>query len=130
MDLTISRALLDEIRRAAAASPKAEICGLLLGEGSKVEAIRHCANVATDPRHSFEVDPVALIAAHRSARAGGPSPIGHYHSHPGGSAVPSARDASAAAPDSLWIIVGLNELSCWLAVGGGRFVPVPIVTTQ
>lgn len=130
MDLTISRALLDEIRRAAAASPNAEICGLLLGEGRKVEAIRHCANVASDPRGSFEVDPATLIATHRSARAGGPSLIGHFHSHPGGVATPSPRDASAAEPGSLWIIAGMDELACWLAVPGGRFVPVEITATQ
>jgi desampylase len=124
MDLTISRALLDEIRQAAAASPDAEICGLLLGQGSEVEAIRPCANVAPDPRDSFEIDPTALIAAHRAARAGGPALIGHYHSHPGGNAAPSARDRAAAQPGSYWIIVAAGEAGCWLAASDEHFVPI------
>jgi len=126
MDLTISRALLDEIRRAAVASPEAEICGLLLGQGSRVQAIRPCANAASDPRDSFEIDPAALIAAHRAARAGGPAVVGHYHSHPGGHAAPSARDEAAAQPGSYWIIVAGEEVGCWLAAAGGRFMPIDI----
>jgi proteasome lid subunit RPN8/RPN11 len=130
MELTISSPLLDEMLRAAAASPKAEICGLLLGKGAVVEAVRPCANVAADPRDSFEIDPVALIAAHRAARAGGPAPIGHYHSHPSGPATPSARDAAAARPGSFWIIIAGDELRCWFAAAGGRFDPVACVAPQ
>ena len=130
MDLTISRALLDEIRAAAMASPDAEICGLLLGREAMVEAIRPCANVAADPRDSFEIDPGALIAAHRAARAGGPVLIGHYHSHPGGDATPSARDAAAARPGSYWIIVASDDVGCWLAAADGCFVPIMVVATE
>lgn len=126
MDLTISRGLLGQMRQAAAASPGSEICGLLLGQGSVVEAIRPCANVARDPRNSFEVDPAALIAVHRAARRGGPTLIGHYHSHPSGDATPSARDAAAAQPGVYWIIVATGEVRCWLAAAGGHFVPVGI----
>lgn len=126
MELTISRALLDEIRQAAQASPDREICGLLLGRNSVVAAIRPCANVAADPLDSFEIDPVALIAAHRAARAGGMTPIGHYHSHPRGRAAPSRRDAAAAQPGSYWIIVAGGEVGCWFAASGGRFVAVAL----
>lgn len=126
MELTISSLHLDEMIRAASASPKAEICGLLLGQGAVVEAILSCTNIAADPRDSFEIDPVALIATHRAARAGGPALIGHYHSHPGGTATPSARDAAAAEPGSYWIIIAEEELGCWLAAAGGRFVPIGI----
>ncbi len=109
------------------ASPDAEICGLLLGRGRAVEAIRACRNVAADLRDSFEVDPVALIAAHRAARTGGPVMIGHYHSHPGGSAIPSARDAAMAEAGAYWIIATGSEARCWLAAAGGRFIPVAMV---
>lgn len=126
MLLTISTPLLDEILAAAAASADAEICGLLLGRGDVVEAIRPCANVADDPRDSFEIDPAVLIAAHRAGRAGGPAPVGHYHSHPRGDVTPSARDAAAAEPGSYWIIVAGGELGCWRARRGGRFDPVAI----
>jgi proteasome lid subunit RPN8/RPN11 len=76
--------------------------------------------------------PAALIAAHRAARAGGPALVGHYHSHPGGSPVPSARDAAAAEPGSYWIIAGSGALRAWYADGRpadgkGRFRAVTIV---
>lgn len=115
--------------RAAAASPDAEICGLLLGEGSVVETIVPCANVASDPRDSFEIDPVALIAAHRAAHRGGAALIGHYHSHPSGDATPSARDAAGAGAGSYWVIIGKGELRCWLAATDGHFVPITIIAS-
>lgn len=126
MELMISRAAIDEISRAAAASPDAEICGLLLGHGASVIEVRPCANVATDPRDSFEIDPAALIAAHRAARGGGPAPIGHYHSHPRGPARPSARDAAMAEPGSYWLIAGEGELRGWRAQADGGFDPVAL----
>lgn len=130
MLLTISRAAIDEILRAAAASPDAEICGLLVGRDAVVAEVRPCANVAADPADSFEIDPSALIAAHRAARAGGLAPIGHYHSHPRGPAVPSARDAAMAEPGSWWIIVGAGdggaEARGWRARRDGGFDPVTL----
>lgn len=139
MELRISRAALDEILSAAAASPDAEICGLLLGSasgwGAAVAEVRPCVNVAADPRDSFEVDPAALIAAHRAARGGGPALVGHYHSHPGGFPDPSARDAAAAEPGSYWIIAGGGGLRAWHAEGRqadgkGRFRAVTIVAAD
>ncbi|KKC24527.1 Mov34/MPN/PAD-1 family protein [Sphingomonas sp. SRS2] len=128
MELTISRALQKEIRQAAAVSPNLEICGLLLGRGRVVEAVLPCANVAPAPQDSFEIDPAALIAAHRAARAGGPAIIGHYHSHPRGLATPSARDAEAAEAGSCWIITAGDDLRGWFAAEAGRFVPMTIIS--
>ncbi|KRB85734.1 hypothetical protein ASE00_02865 [Sphingomonas sp. Root710] len=127
MDLTISRVLLDEMRRAAAASPDREICGLLLGRNRRIEGLLPCDNVAAMPEDSFEIDPVALIAAHRAARTGGPAVIGHYHSHPRGTATPSARDAEAAEPGSCWIIIAGNDVRGWFAAAAGRFDPMTLV---
>lgn len=127
MELRISRALIDEILHAAAATPDVEICGLLLGRDGAVTELLPCTNVAADPRDSFEIDPAALIAAHRSARNGGPALIGHYHSHPNGRADPSARDAAAAEPGSHWIIAGGGEARAWYMDGQGRFHAVAIV---
>ena len=99
-----------------AANSADEVCGLLLGEGSRIDAILPAANRAPDPARHFELDPVVLIAAHRSARDGGPSVIGHYHSHPSGSAVPSQTDAECAATDGqLWLIVAGGEARLWRA---------------
>ena len=63
--------------------------------------------------------PAALIAAHRAARVGGETVIGHYHSHPGGDPQPSACDAAAAAAGELWLVVANGEARLWRAVAGG-----------
>jgi proteasome lid subunit RPN8/RPN11 len=97
-----------------------EICGLLLGRPDEIEEARVAANVAVDPTRHFEVDPVMLIAAHKAARKGGPGLLGHYHSHPLGSAEPSATDAACAAVDgTLWLIVARGEMQLWRAAGEG-----------
>ncbi|ASY43132.1 MAG: Mov34/MPN/PAD-1 family protein [Pseudomonadota bacterium] len=119
MAIAISRTLLDQIQSIAAAD-RAEVCGLLFGTAERIAAIAPAANVAPDPARHFELDPAALIAAHRAARAGGPPIIGHYHSHPSGVAVPSATDTACAAPDgSLWLIVAAGEARLWVAQGDG-----------
>jgi proteasome lid subunit RPN8/RPN11 len=130
MSVIISRMLLDQIQ-AIAAADRAEVCGLLLGTAGRIEAIAPAANVAPDPARHFELDPVALIAAHRAARAGGTPIIGHYHSHPSGVAVPSATDAACATPDgSLWLIIGGGDAQLWVAQGDGaggvRFAPATL----
>nr|WP_235532789.1 M67 family metallopeptidase [Sphingomonas sp. Leaf412] len=110
-----------------------EVCGLLLGRGDRVMEVRACANVAADPARRFEIDPAALIAAHRAARGGGPRVIGHYHSHPSGDATPSPRDAADAVPDgSVWIVVAGDALTAWRATADGalhgRFVAIDVMT--
>ena len=103
-----------------AAADGDEICGLLLGTGDHVTQLVPCRNVASDPAVRFEIDPGALISAHRAARGGGEQVIGHYHSHPSGLAEPSARDAADAAPNGwLWIIATASEATAWRAVEGG-----------
>ncbi|WP_313809179.1 M67 family metallopeptidase [Sphingobium sp.] len=125
MKVRISRGILEQIMSEAAADGN-EVCGLLLGEGRRIRAIRPAANVAADPARHFELDPAVLIAAYRAARGGGARIIGHYHSHPGGVAVPSATDAACAMADgSLWLIVGGGAARLWVATGedeNARFV--------
>ena len=98
-----------------------EVCGLLLGEGERVVRVDRCTNVAAAPARRFEIDPAALIAAHRAARGGGLRVLGHYHSHPSGDAMPSPRDAADALPDgSVWLVVANGTMTAWRAVEGGR----------
>lgn len=100
-----------------------ECCGLLLGDrvAMRVERIVPAANVAADPEHCFEIDPIALLAAHKAARAGGPQIVGHYHSHPTGEAVPSATDAALAQGDGeVWLLAGRGgALRAWRALPDG-----------
>lgn len=119
MRLEISRSLHDRLLAEAAASPAQEVCGLLFGNGGRIDAAQACRNVAGDPARAFEIDPQALIAAHRAAREGGPAIIGCYHSHPGGPATPSLRDVEAAAGDgAVWLIFGQGQMTAWRSTVG------------
>ncbi|MEJ7935148.1 M67 family metallopeptidase [Sphingobium sp. AN558] len=118
MRVEISRLLL-EVIVSRAAEDSAEICGLLFGASTRIAGEQPTANVAANPARHFEIDPAALIAAHRAARFGGPVIIGHYHSHPGGLAMPSAVDTASARPDgSLWLIVAGGDARLWVARAG------------
>jgi proteasome lid subunit RPN8/RPN11 len=118
--VTIASDLVARILHEAAASPHAEVCGLLLGSPGAISAALSCRNVAADPARRFELDPATLFAAHRAARGGGPAIVGHYHSHPSGTAAPSPRDAAAAVADgSLWLIAAGGVVRGWRAVAAG-----------
>lgn len=132
--VTIASEIVRHIVKDAAASPGEEICGLLFGEGDAITGRLACRNVAADPARFFEIDPAALFAAHRAARSGRARIVGHYHSHPTGVPVPSARDAAQAVADgTLWLIVGGDQVRAWRAVAAGRiegrFDPVDLRPT-
>ncbi|WP_231739367.1 Mov34/MPN/PAD-1 family protein [Novosphingobium sp. FSW06-99] len=91
-----------------------EACGLLLGAHDRVITAQQAANLAADPARMFDIDPAALIAAHRAARAGGPQILGYFHSHPNGVAAPSPTDAAMAAHDGrIWAIIGAGTVTLW-----------------
>lgn len=99
-----------------------------------VASVLPCQNLAAEPASHFEIDPTALIAAHRAVRTGGLRILGHYHSHPSGDPVPSATDAANAPPDgAIWLIVARGEVRAWRAVRDGavhgRFDPVVLIET-
>lgn len=124
--LRISSALLAAILDHAAGDTEREVCGLLLGSPDEVTAIRPAANIGASPQDSFELDPATLIACHRAARAGGPAVIGHYHSHPRGSATPSARDAAAASGGEIWLIVAGGSAAAFRAEPDNTFRSVAL----
>ncbi|WP_371819676.1 Mov34/MPN/PAD-1 family protein [Erythrobacter sp. 3-20A1M] len=102
-----------------------ECCGLLLGHGDRIEEIRPAANVHREPATHFEIDPQALLDAHRAARDGGPQVLGYYHSHPTTLPEPSATDRARAAGDgSIWAIVGEGRVTWWRDEKDG-FAPLP-----
>lgn len=128
--------VLDAVRGAAAAAMPHECCGLLLSgdPGGAVDAVVTARNVADDPARRFEVDPAALLAAHRAWRGGGPAIVGCYHSHPSGPPSPSLADAAMADPAlPLWLICGGTDrtLRLWrIADHDGaraRFEPVDML---
>ncbi len=98
---------------------------MLLGSGGAIEQARPAANVAADRRRTFEIDPQALVEAHRAARAGGPAVIGYYHSHPTGPGEPSSADRAQAAHDgAVWAIAAPGGVAFWRDAEAG-FEPLP-----
>lgn len=130
MIVAVSRAVHDQIVAEARKFPDREVCGLLFGTNTCIDGAQATVNVAADPGTRFEIDPIALIAAHRAQRTGGPAIVGHYHSHPRGEASPSARDAADAAIGGLWMIVADDRVALFEAVADGplhgRFRRVPM----
>lgn len=106
MQVEVTSQALAAMRAAAAAAHPREACGLLLGEGAQITEARETANVHPSPETHFEIDPQALIDAHRAARASGLQVVGYFHSHPQGEAKPSATDRACAAGDGrVWAII-------------------------
>ncbi|WP_435203044.1 M67 family metallopeptidase [Qipengyuania sp. 902] len=106
-----------------------ECCGILLGEGERIDDILPAANVHPHPATHFEIDPQTLIDAHRAARAGDPQVVGYYHSHPNGRAEPSATDAAMTAGDGMvWAIIAAGRVAFWRS-GDAGFEALPYVTS-
>ena len=115
MDIEVTRDALTAMRAAAAAAHPLEACGLLLGDGARVITARETRNVHPNPARHFEIDPQALIDAHRAARGGNaPQVLGYFHSHPTGDPVPSATDRVGAAHDGrVWAIIAGHDVRFW-----------------
>ena len=112
------------LAEAARAHPR-ECCGILLGEGDTITAIAPAANVHASPETHFEIDPQALVDAHRDARSGGAKVLGYYHSHPNGLARPSATDEAMATGQRLiWAIIAAGRVTFWRE-GDARFAALP-----
>lgn len=120
--LVVTSGLMATLLAEAATAGSLECCGLLLGEagGPAFRIVRAVpvANVATEPTHRFEIDPVVLLQAHKTARTGGAPLIGYYHSHPNGRAEPSPDDQDMATGDGrIWAIIacgaGTGSVSFW-----------------
>ncbi len=117
--ITVTRTVIATILVEAARAHPDEACGLLLGAPAIAQAIS-TANVHPSPRTHFEIDPLALIAAHKAERSGGPLLAGYWHSHPSGPPEPSATDRAMAAGDGrVWAIAGEGRVAFWRDLAGG-----------
>jgi predicted GIY-YIG superfamily endonuclease/proteasome lid subunit RPN8/RPN11 len=118
--LEVSETVLAAMTTQAAVAHPLEACGILFGSAQGIAHALPCANVHPDPARRFEIDPAALIAAHKAARAGGPAVAGYYHSHPSGRAEPSTTDCTCAAADGMvWAIVAGRAVGFWRDSPGG-----------
>ena len=125
MTLEVSSDVLDALLREAAEAHPRECCGILLGGGAAITASRAARNVHPTPETHFEIEPQALVDAHRAARQGGPQVIGYYHSHPNGLARPSDTDrAMASGEGAIWAIIAAGRVTFWRE-GDARFAALP-----
>ena len=113
MRLCLSKAFFEQICQHAVSTFPAEACGLLSGkvvEGDyHVTAIWPATNVLQDQLGRFELDPACRLRVEKTCRAVGDRVIGHWHSHPGAPAEPSATDRQHAfEPDMVWLIVATD----------------------
>jgi desampylase len=116
--VTVPPRVLAGLRRHAAAARPAECCGALIGSiGRECTEIRSLIPVPNSAlRHDrYLMDAGAVLRIERQAAATGLHVVGFYHSHPFGSAVPSAADLELACPGYLYLIVGgpPGDVRCW-----------------
>ena len=112
--ITIASDILESLLGEASRAHPHECCGIMLGRDGRIDAIQPAINVHPDPATHFEVDPRALVDAHRAERGGGPAIAGFYHSHPNGLAEPSATDrAAASGQGKVWAIVAAGDVTFW-----------------
>lgn len=86
-----------------------EACGLLAGNGDRVEVVYRTRNADASPV-SYRVDSRDQWRAMRDAEARGLEVLGCFHSHTHSDAYPSATDvAQAFYPEWAYVLVGLGE---------------------
>lgn len=99
----VVEAIVEHARREA---PR-ECCGLLVGEGSRIDESVPAENVAAG-RTRYLVNPSDHIDLNRRLRGTERAVVGVYHSHPDSRPEPSPTDiAEAHYPEFLHIIVSL-----------------------
>ena len=129
MPFTVARSVIATVLGEAARTVPEEACGLLFGTRDHIAEASVTPNVHPTPRTHFEIDPAALIAAHKAERAGGPVIVGYWHSHPTGRAEPSLTDQASASGDGrVWAIVAAREVTFWRdAPGSFEALPTRVV---
>lgn len=106
--------LRDQILTAATAAEPVEACGLLLGiretTCARIESVVGLPNrTGQNPQTHYQIDPLDFLRLDREAQSRGLDVIGVWHSHPDGSATPSATDRALAWPDWCYLIAGRDD---------------------
>ncbi len=103
-------AIAEQLRDQALRNANVEICGLISERAGWPRHVYAVRNIAADPGRFYEMDPAEQIHAMKTMRENGESLFAIYHSHPNGSARPSATDLEQAAyPDALYLIVATGS---------------------
>ncbi|MCI5104870.1 M67 family metallopeptidase [Algiphilus sp.] len=117
--IVLPRRIAIQLMHEAQRQPDREVCGLIAESGNGDKRIYVIRNAAAAPEKAFEMDPQALVAAHRRMREAGEQLWAIYHSHPHGDATPSSVDLRESGhPEALQIIVSLDirgvlQLRAW-----------------
>lgn len=109
--LRVSRGLVDEVVRHAAAAAPREACGLLSGDARSglARTFRPARNVA-ESAFLYRMDPGEVVRLVGAISAAGEELLAIVHSHPASAPRPSATDVREAAwPDVRHLIVSLVE---------------------
>lgn len=101
-----------------------EACGLLGGDGTTILRALPIANIASNKRSSFALQPAEQLCALKQLDADNLVWMGVYHCHPRSAAIPSPADSAASSdPKLLQLIVSLQhsqaELRLWRIDGAG-----------
>ncbi len=105
--LMLPRALAEELLAEARRQAPLECCGLLGGQGERVEAILPAVNALASST-AYEIAPQELFVLFRRLRAENLELVGIYHSHPASDNSPSARDLERAYyPEAAYVIISL-----------------------
>ncbi len=132
MNLMLTGAQYAALVAQAEAERPNEACGLLAGQGGRIERIYPVENICHSPT-TFEMDPARQVAVFVKMEAAGWELSAIYHSHPAGPAEPSPTDiAQAFYPESVYLIVSPSAAGEWqvrgflIEAGQVREVPLSI----
>ncbi len=97
-----------------------ECVGLLLGYGGLAVEALPISNAAARPEVEYRAEPRQLLAALRALEESDKEVVAIYHSHPRGSARPSATDIAEASWRVPYLIIGLGtgEMGAFLLPEG------------
>ena len=122
--IEIPRAVCDDIVRHAHEALPNECCGLLLGQGTRIDEAVRTPNLKASPS-AYLIDPAAHFATLRRVRAEGRQIVGAYHSHTHSPAIPSASDLRESHyPEFVHVIASLDGDAADLRayrIGGDRY---------
>ncbi len=109
LKLEIPAYVFEQMLEQAKAQAPIEVCGILAGNGSKVEKLYKMTN-ADNSSNRFMMEPKEQFAVVKDIRSAGLEMLAIYHSHPETPARPSAEDIRLAlTPDVIYLIVSLQD---------------------
>jgi proteasome lid subunit RPN8/RPN11 len=111
--IRLTAAVMESLRRHAAAAYPDECCGALIGSSDRdaiaVTDARQLDNTTAEgPRRRFLVSPSDYQQSEAHARRTGAELVGFYHSHPDHPAEPSQYDLDHAWPNLSYVIVAVR----------------------